>query len=563
MSAVESDIATSLVVHVPTAATFGLGGDPLADRPADLAGKVVGLLWNGKAMGDVALRTVGRALEERHPDVEVRFYPGLLPCPPELLEQVADECDVVVGCTADCGSCTSWMAHDCVEVERRGTPAVVLASAGFELNLQASAKAFGMPALRFVTVPAVYNNLDTQAAIDQTLPAVDDLVAELTGDLAQPVDVVDEPTRLDYGTGETPAAFREFNRDFLDRDWGDGYPLWPPTADVVDELVAGAGLDRDDVVCVLPPGNGHATVEAVAVNAALAGCLPAEIPVVIAALRAVAQMPAPANRIVLMSTSAHAPLFLVNGPVAERLGINGGRCCLGPGQQNAVNIRIARAILLCLKNIGRWYPGVMDLDTVGTARKFGMLIAENEAESPWDPYHVGRGYRPEQDVVSAFFTAGDWDVGFQGHVDVPQLARAIASQVGIGVDNGYMTSFIGSPSTKASGPRGAGRLVVLAPQFARPLADGGFDQRGLAEFFHDHIKVPLLQNIETARKLHADGKIRPEWEHVFELAADEAATRMVPLLRDPELFDIVVAGDVRAKGLVFPIWNRPVSVPVE
>jgi Vanillate O-demethylase oxygenase C-terminal domain len=69
--------------------------------------------------------------------------------------------------------------------------------------------------------------------------------------------------------------------------------------------------------------------------------------------------------------------------LARSLGVNSGRSCVGPGVQNIVNLRIARAISLCLNNFGRWSSGVMDLDTIGTARKHSAVIAENVAESPW------------------------------------------------------------------------------------------------------------------------------------------------------------------------------------
>lgn len=558
-----------IAVHSPVARTFGDGDDELAPRLATLEHATIGLLWNGKAMGDVALKAIGRLLEARIPGVEVRFYPGSLPCSAELLAQVGAECDAVVACTADCGSCTSWITHDVIQIERVGVPTAIIASAGFEVNIAASARAFGIPGVRCVTVPHVYNNLTEGEAIAQTEPIIDRVIAELVVSAAAAGDQVAAPPRIQsYGApGDGAiAAFRAFNDDFTTRDWGDGLPLWPPTREAVDALIEGAGLARDEVVCVLPPGNGHATVEAVAANAAMAGCAPAELPVVIAALRAVAAMPPPMNRVVLMSTSAHAPLFVVNGPIARELGINGERCCFGPGAQNEVNIRIARAILFAMKNIGRWYPGTMDLDSVGTARKFGMVIAENEAANPWDPFHVTNGFDRDDDVVTVFFTVGDWDVGFQGHVDADQLARALAVQVNLGTNNGHMTDFMGQapPSDDTTTTvTGGGRVVVLAPQFAHPLIEAGWSKRRLAEAFCADNEVRGDWTAETARKLHADGKVKPEWEWLFELPREEAARVGVPLLRDPDLYHVIIAGDVRAKGLVFPTWNAPQSVRVD
>ena len=122
----------------------------------------------------------------------------------------------------------------------------------------------------------------------------------------------------------------------------------------------------------------------------------------------------------------------VNGPIAKELGINGARCCLGPGKQNVVNTRIGRAFHMCLKNIARWVPGVTDLDSIGTARKNVVVLTENEDESPWEPYHVSQGYDPTDSTVTVVFTAGEWDISLQGHVDGVQLAHAIGS---VGVAN--------------------------------------------------------------------------------------------------------------------------------
>ena len=71
---------------------------------------------------------------------------------------------------------------------------------------------------------------------------------------------------------------------------------------------------------------------------------------------------------------------------------------------------IGRAFFLCLKNIGQWYLNKMDMDTIGTTRKFIMCIAENEEKSPWAPFHVDRGFKTDESTVSVFITDGEVDV---------------------------------------------------------------------------------------------------------------------------------------------------------
>ena len=536
------------------------GGPPAKTAPRldGLEGKTIGLLWNGKANGDVALRRTAELIAERYTDVKFKFYSGSMPCPPELLDELVSECDAAIGCTADCGSCTSWMTHDCVQIERKGLPTVIIASHGFEHDVEVSARAFAMPDPFYVVVPQVYNNLNEGEAAAQTDPVVEDIVARLTvSDSLTGLGGDNQPLPLwSYSAADPTSLMLEFNRDFLSRDWGDGYPLWPPTRSAVDALIAGVDGNPGDVVCMLPPGNGEATVEKVAINAAMAGCRPEEMPVVMAALRAIANI-RPVPRGALMSTSAYAPLILVNGPIAKRLGINGGRSCLGPGRQNEVNIRISRAVVFCLKNIGSWYPGVMDLDPIGSTRKHIVVVAENEDESPWEPYHVSRGFRADEDVATVFWTAGEWDISIQGHTDAQQLARSIASFSGGNNSSGYFTNLGGS------GESGLGRLLFLAPPHAQPLAmDGGFSKVGLEKLMFHLGSEPVARMIEPVRKLHRDGKIKPEWDWLFSLS-DEAASRMtLPVIEKPEWYSIVVVGSVRAKDLLMPTRQKPNSEPI-
>jgi hypothetical protein len=444
-------------------------------------------------------------------------------------------------------------------LERKGIPTVIIASHGFEHDVEVSARAFAMPDPFYVVVPQVYNNLNVTQSIAQTTPVADEVISKLvTGATVSSVSKGEGPkTTWTYSGTDAMAALLDFNKDFLGRDWGDGYPLAPPTRVAVDALVGGIDGDRDDVVCLLPPGNGEATVEKIAANAAMAGCKPAEMPVVLAILRAIANM-RPVPRGALMSTSAHAPLAVVNGPLGRQLGINGKRACLGPGKQNEVNIRIGRAVVFCLKNIGSWYPGVMDLDTIGTTRKNIVVVAENEEESPWDPYHISRGFQASDDAVTVFFTSGEWDISIQGHVDAQQLARAIASFSGGNNSGGYFTNLGG-----ASEFNGLGRLLFLPPPHAIPIAtEGGFSKKALEKFMFHQGHEPISRLIEPLWKLYQDGKIKPEWQWLFELSGAEARRQTLPVIETADNYSIVVVGSVRAKDLLMPTRVAPYTEPI-
>ncbi len=441
-------------------------------------------------------------------------------------------------------------------MERAGTPTVVIASAGFEHDILATAEAFGMPTQQFVVVPKVYNNLTVEESIAQTEPVVDELMLLLQGNRDR--DAFDGPATNDasdesFTASDGRTSFEVFNLTFAQRNWTDGYPVWPPTPSRVARLLDGVEGRGSDVVCVLPPGNGEATVAKVAANAAMAGCEPEDMPVLMAILRAVAHREQRSVlRLGLMSTSAHAPLVVVNGPVAKQLGINGGRCCVGPGQQNAVNTRISRAFHLCLKNIARWVPGLMDMDSVGTARKNIVVFAENEDESPWEPYHVSQGYAPTDSTVTVFFTSGEWDLSIQGHVDGHQLAKAIASYSG-GNNNSYMMGVFGDHPHQVP----LGRLLIVVPPHAGPLAEAGFSKQAFERFLWQQGKEPVARLIEPLRKLYADGEVRKEYEWLFDLPPEQQWTERLPVIERPEEYSVVVAGSVRAKNMLMPTRTHP------
>ena len=92
----------TLKVLDPVAPVLGeVNASPMAPRPRSLEGKTIGLVWNGKANGDVALRRAGQLIQEKVPGVKLKFYSGALPTPKFILDRAKAEVDVAIGCTAD------------------------------------------------------------------------------------------------------------------------------------------------------------------------------------------------------------------------------------------------------------------------------------------------------------------------------------------------------------------------------------------------------------------------------------------------------------------------------
>ena len=195
------------------------------------------------------------------------------------------------------------------------------------------------------------------------------------------------------------AALEDEWEAMWDRGWSDGLPVVPPTEARVLRMLEGTTRDPAEVVAVVPPSLVECTVEKVAVNAVMAGCAPQHLPVVVAALEAVCTDEFNMHG-VLATTMSVGPVLVVNGPVAERIGMNSGLNSLGQG--NRANSTIGRALQLVVRNVGGGRPGGVDRATLGSPAKVGFCFAEDEASSPWTSLAESRGWRADQSTVTVF-----------------------------------------------------------------------------------------------------------------------------------------------------------------
>ncbi len=441
------------------------------------------------------------------------------------------------------------MVHDMIQIEKMGKPAIPIVSGRFEEDAIASSRALGMPDLQFVIVPRIYRNLPIDECVSQTEAAIDDIIDVLTVDQQHGRRERDEVAEVQRFEGEDRwDAILKMNEQWLMRDWGDSFVLHPPTAEAVDELIAGSNLDADELICDMPPGFGLATVEKIAINAAMAGAKPEHMPVIIAGVKALSQMGSHGGTSLLMSTSPQAPLLVVNGPIAKELGIN-ARSALGPGRDNQVNITIGRAFSLCLRNIGYWYPGQMDMDTIGTTRKFVHCIAENEDMSPWEPFHVNQGFRASESTVSVFITNGELDVQDQGNTNAEDLLKTLA----------YGSIF----GTRGLGMHGGGqRLILMPPDVAGPVGDQGFTKDDARTFIHHHAKNSLGKMIQYT-PIKGEARIAAAWRWLENLTEQEILDIEVSVLDSPEDWKIVVVGADRAKTCVMPTTDNIATVGID
>ena len=308
---------------------------------------------------------------------------------------------------------------------------------------------------------------------------------------------------------ELPNDYEAVQILYLERGWGDGLPIVPPTIARVEAMIAAVALEPQGVVGEIPPNWGAATVEKLAINAVMAGCLPAYFPVVVAAVEAMAD---PAFNLYAVQATTHpcAPLVIVNGPIRNELGFNSGSGAYGPGWRP--NAAVGRALRLVLLNVGGAYPGSGDMSTQGAPSKYGFCVAENEEANPWEPLHVERGFSPNQNTVTV--VAGEPPHNINDHTgsSAEDILTIVAGAIAVtGANNAYT---------------GGETLLALGPEHAATIARDGMGKREIADWLGRKAVVPLERYTEETL-LERFGEI---------------PTGPVPMVRSPEDLAIIVLG---------------------
>jgi hypothetical protein len=181
--------------------------------------------------------------------------------------------------------------------------------------------------------------------------------------------------------------------------WTDGLPVVPPTAERIVAMLEAAGLQPDHKVAFIENRQVSITAEKIAINGVMAGCKAEYMPVLVAAVEALAD-PIYGYHGPATSTGGSAVFMVVNGPIARELDLNSGDNLFGPGWR--ANATIGRAVRLVMRNVIGTLPGELDRSSLGHAGKYTYCIAENEVDSPWPPMHTTRGFRADQNAVTIF-----------------------------------------------------------------------------------------------------------------------------------------------------------------
>ena len=341
---------------------------------------------------------------------------------------------------------------------------------------------------------------------------------------------------------DLPADPVAFAAECIRRNWSDGLPLIPPTEERVAAMLAEAGRDALQVIAVLAPRQGEATVQAIATNAVMAGCEPKHLPIVVAAVQGIGSARFNVDAI-NATTHPCAVLVLVNGPIAREAGIHGGSGCFGPGYP--ANATIGRAVRLVLLNVAGALPGHGDNATQGTPAKFAFCAAEREDASPWPPFHTTRGLAPAESAVTVFACEGPHNIQDHGSNTADGVLKTIAGAMGQAGSNNILAR--GEP------------LLVLGPEHAATIAAEGWGREEIQEFLFKHARYP-------------NDRLSPEFLDVVQqrLQGDEGGTPIditapLPISDRAEEIHIIVAGGPGKHSAWMPSFGgmtRPITVPL-
>ena len=425
-------------------------------------------------------------------------------------------------------------------LEELGIPCVSIVQEGFIADAKATAGAYRFPNPALAITPHVFTSLTPLL----TRKAVDEIITEIINGLTDPLpepkeNVVERMTTrgpkediVEFSGKDYRECFEQMNDAFLDWGWSDGFPLIPPTEEAVREMLKGTTRAAGEtVVEKFIPGMARASVKNIAINAVMSGCKPEFLPAVIGAVEAM-HSPGINLRTVTMSTGAHAPLFIFNGPISKKLGINSGLCALGPAgpeKLSFANVVIGRAVRLILMNVGNCYPGIMDQDTIGSPNKFSMVLAENEKANPWMSYHVEKGFKPEESTVTCCYGVSLLEM------------RDLESDTAEGLMNGFARCLTGLANL-SSNMRGLHyrAMILLAPDHARIPAREGWTKDDMRKYLYHHCAISAEQ--------YRRSSLRPVEEKWIEVADSKT---MVPLYEKPENIEIIVVGGMAGKSAAY------------
>jgi hypothetical protein len=437
-----------------------------------------------------------------------------------------------------------------VVAEKAGIPTTTFIIRSFVPQARLTAEGEGMQDIRIAEYPgAIQTHAD--ADIDREIEehTLDQIIAGLIGPAREKKTEISDAILTE---SVFKGSFDEINEFCYRQGWTDGLPIVPPTREKVEQFLKYTRLPADAEIATLPLANQRATPWNIAVNAVMAGCRPEYMPVLISAVEA---MKEPQFRLRDLGNSCGCrPYLLVNGPITQQLDIYSGTGLMSPGAKNIgstasanPNSTIGRALHLIVHNIAGFRPAISEMSVFGHQQSF--VLAEDEEESPWEPYHVEHGFDKNTSTV----TAMAW-MGMIGQEGLSQGNKADLHLQYLGEELAHgMAPVYFSFGTHAM------ITILIAPPIAKVLAANGYSKRSVAEQIFEKSRMTIREINKRLKPVYLtvhDYVVKGSTPKSFDLGPDET----IPAVLSPDLIDIVVCGSrERNRSLIlFSFYTNPV-----
>ncbi|MED5579890.1 MAG: hypothetical protein VX794_07625 [Nitrospinota bacterium] len=320
---------------------------------------------------------------------------------------------------------------------------------------------------------------------------------------------------------------------FFEKEWSDGLPIIPPTEEKISLLLSSIENSPDEIIGEFPPAYTSVSIYSVAVHGVMAGCKPEYMNLLLISVRAILMEKFNLNGL-QATLSPAAPFLLVNGSCASEIGLNGGLGCFGPGFR--ANATIGRAIRLMMMNLGSGIPGISTMSTFSSSSRYTFCIAENEAESPWEPLSVTLGFSEKENVVTAIAAESPTTVWDDMSKEPEPLLKSVADTM----------SHLGAMNICGD----TDQIVIFSPQQAKICSDAGLSKANVKEILLETAGRPLASIKNTGR--YNVSRIK-SWSINVDLEDDNF---FVPSVKDPERLFIIVAGGIPGPmSAVMNGWN--------
>ncbi len=453
----------------------------LSRRLDALNGKTIGMFGDFMNSATYMLQAVEAELLKRYPQAKFSYLqyftettrieedPAFLP----QFEEWIAEVDACVSFFGSVPSSSLFLGYNSAYMERRGKPTVMAVqprtySAGLR-----GCKAIGVPDLRIIQYENptdIFGHASRETVLEQMQPLAAQVAEEIIAALTTPLTEQEAHPAIsqqEYARSTYTGSHIEISNLFYEHGWTNGAPINMPTAEAVEEMLTGTDLPRDHLVGKIPPKMGCATVEKIAVNAVMAGCLPTYMPILIAAVKGSLD-----KRIYLegwtCSQSTWGPVISISGDISKDIHLNTGTNFLSPYYK--ANATIARAYAYIMMNIGGLRPGIEDLSEFGHENRLGLCIGDSTEDNPWGPIHEDFGIKRSTSAVTMFW---------------PQEHRVFCGNT--------TADFLSQFCTVNPYGWDPGCMIILSPMLAKQFFDEGWTKQRILRYIVEYGRRPASE----------------------------------------------------------------------